>query len=97
MKAKGLPASTLTIQHLNEIFQLPLDRYAAEYSTGMKKKLGFMALLLQENDVFILDEPFNGVDLKGVYPDEKTHPATESKRKDGDNFITSHCLVKGNM
>ena len=56
MKAKGLPVSTLTIQHLNEIFQLPLDRYAAEYSTGMKKKLGFMALLLQENDVFILDE-----------------------------------------
>ena len=50
MKAKGLPVSTLTIQHLNEIFQLPLDRYAAEYSTGMKKKLGFMALLLQEND-----------------------------------------------
>ena len=34
---------------------------------------------------------------EGVYPDEKTHPATESKRKDGDNFITSHCLVKGNM
>ena len=26
-----------TIQHLNEIFQLPLDRYAAEYSTGMKR------------------------------------------------------------
>lgn len=65
MKAKGLPVNTPTIQHLNEIFQLPLDRYAAEYSTGMKKKLGFMALLLQDNDVFILDEPFNGVDLKG--------------------------------
>ena len=92
MKAKGLPVSTLTIQHLNEIFQLPLDRYAAEYSTGMKKKLGFMALLLQDNDVFV---QWGG--LEGVYPDEKTHPATESKRKDGDNFITSHCLVKGNM
>lgn len=61
MKAKGLPVNTPTIQHLNEIFQLPLDRYAAEYSTGMKKKLGFMALLLQDNDVFILDEPFNGI------------------------------------
>jgi ABC-2 type transport system ATP-binding protein len=31
----------------------------------MKKKLSFMALLLQENDVYILDEPFNGVDLRG--------------------------------
>ena len=35
--------------------------------------------------------------LEGMYPDEKTHPATESKRKDGDNFLTSHCLAKGNM
>ena len=97
MKAKDLPVNTPTIQHLNEIFQLPLDRYAAEYSTGMKKKLGFMALLLQDNDVFILDEPFNGVDLKGCILMKKTHPATESKRKDGDNFLTSHCLAKGNM
>ena len=27
-----------------------------------------MALLLKNNDVFILDEPFNGVDLKGCIP-----------------------------
>ena len=37
MKAKGLPVNTPTIQLLNETFQLPLDRYAAEYSTGMKR------------------------------------------------------------
>ena len=30
MKAKGLPVKTPTIQHLNEIFRLPLDRYAGE-------------------------------------------------------------------
>ena len=29
----------------------------------MKKKLALTAILLQENDVFILDEPFNGVDI----------------------------------
>jgi ABC-2 type transport system ATP-binding protein len=45
------------------IFDLPLNQYASTYSTGMKKKLALTAILLQENDVFILDEPFNGVDI----------------------------------
>tara|TARA_B110001450_G_scaffold222122_1_gene218520 strand:- start:513 stop:1193 length:681 start_codon:yes stop_codon:yes gene_type:complete len=46
------------------IFDLPLNQYAANYSTGMKKKLALTAILLQENDVFILDEPFNGDDIQ---------------------------------
>ncbi|MCF3109108.1 ATP-binding cassette domain-containing protein [Niabella sp. CC-SYL272] len=46
------------------IFDLPLHQYAATYSTGMKKKLALMAILMQENDYFILDEPFNGVDIQ---------------------------------
>lgn len=46
------------------IFDLPLDHYASTYSTGMKKKLALTAILLQENDYFILDEPFNGVDIQ---------------------------------
>jgi ABC-2 type transport system ATP-binding protein len=45
------------------IFDLPLDQYAATYSTGMKKKLALTAILLQPNDIFILDEPYNGVDI----------------------------------
>lgn len=46
------------------IFDLPLDQYAITYSTGMKKKLALTAILLQQNDYFILDEPFNGVDIQ---------------------------------
>jgi ABC-2 type transport system ATP-binding protein len=46
------------------IFDLPLNQYASTYSTGMKKKLALTAILLQENDYFILDEPFNGVDIE---------------------------------
>jgi ABC-2 type transport system ATP-binding protein len=45
------------------IFGLPLGQYASTYSTGMKKKLALTAILMQENDVYILDEPFNGVDI----------------------------------
>lgn len=46
------------------IFDLPLDKYASTYSTGMKKKLALTAILMQENDCLILDEPFNGVDIQ---------------------------------
>ena len=46
------------------IFDLPLNQYATTYSTGMKKKLALTAILLQRNEYFILDEPFNGVDIE---------------------------------
>ncbi|HMQ63206.1 MAG TPA: ABC transporter ATP-binding protein [Flavilitoribacter sp.] len=52
-----------TIEERN-IFDLPLNQYASTYSTGMKKKLALTAILLQENQYFILDEPFNGVDIQ---------------------------------
>lgn len=65
LKAKGVVIDKAEIEKMNELFELPLDRYAASFSTGMKKKLSFMTLLLQKNDLMILDEPFNGVDLKG--------------------------------
>lgn len=48
----------------NNIFNLPLNQYASTYSTGMKKKLALTAILLQGNDYFLLDEPFNGVDIQ---------------------------------
>ncbi|MCU0328065.1 MAG: ATP-binding cassette domain-containing protein [Chitinophagales bacterium] len=46
------------------IFDLPLNQYASTYSTGMKKKLAITAILLQGNDYFIFDEPFNGIDIQ---------------------------------
>jgi len=48
----------------SNIFDLPLNEYAENYSTGMKKKLALTGLLIQKNEVFILDEPFNGVDIQ---------------------------------
>jgi ABC-2 type transport system ATP-binding protein len=48
----------------NNVFDLPLNQYATTYSTGMKKKLALTAILLQRNQYFILDEPFNGVDIE---------------------------------
>ncbi len=48
----------------NDIFQLPLEEFVEDYSTGMKKKIAFMGLILLDRPVYILDEPFNGVDIQ---------------------------------
>lgn len=45
------------------VFDLPLNQYASSYSTGMKKKLALTAILIQQSDIYILDEPYNGVDI----------------------------------
>ncbi|MBP5982306.1 MAG: ATP-binding cassette domain-containing protein [Fluviicola sp.] len=59
-------ARNIKIDNIDErnIFELPLNQYASTYSTGMKKKLALTAILLQGNNYFILDEPFNGVDIQ---------------------------------
>ena len=48
----------------NQLLELPLDQYADEYSAGMRKKLALLALLVQNFEYLILDEPFNGLDLE---------------------------------
>ena len=59
-------ARKIKLKNLQEknIFKLPLKEYISQYSTGMKKKLAIMAVLFQQNDFIILDEPFNGIDLE---------------------------------
>ncbi|MBK0403846.1 ATP-binding cassette domain-containing protein [Adhaeribacter sp. BT258] len=47
-----------------DILQLPLDQLIETYSTGMKKKLALLAILQQNKPVYMLDEPFNGLDLE---------------------------------
>ena len=49
----------------SDLKPLPLNQYVSTYSTGMKKKLALMAILVQGNECFILDEPFNGIDING--------------------------------
>jgi ABC-2 type transport system ATP-binding protein len=59
--ARGVAVGNLDERN---IFDLPLNQYAGTYSTGMKKKLALTAILLQQNQYFILDEPYNGVDIQ---------------------------------
>jgi len=85
-------ARNIKIENINDknIFELPLDRFASQYSTGMKKKLAFTAILLQQNQVFILDEPFNGVDIQSNMIIEKI--ILELKKLGKTVLISSHIL-----
>ena len=60
-QARGLTEVEFDRQN---IFSLPLQQFATTYSTGMQKKLALLGILLQQNEFFLLDEPFNGVDIQ---------------------------------
>ncbi|MFD2717399.1 ATP-binding cassette domain-containing protein [Hymenobacter monticola] len=62
LQARGRPIADFA--GWNRLLELPLDQFADEYSAGMRKKLALLALLVQNFDYLILDEPFNGLDLE---------------------------------
>ncbi len=44
-----------------------LDKYAEEYSRGMKKKLGLLLALVHQPMLLVLDEPTNGLDVESTH------------------------------
>lgn len=79
-----------SIETWNAVFGLPLERYAQDYSTGMRKKLALIAAFLQDRPVLILDEPFNGVDLES---NEKILALLrQGITKNAATLISSHIL-----
>jgi ABC-2 type transport system ATP-binding protein len=82
--------SIIPFDKMNKIFDLPLDDLIENYSTGMKKKLAIMSMLLYDRPIYLLDEPFNGLDME-------TNKILETivkliKEKNKIVLITSHIL-----
>ena len=48
-----------------EEYQIPLDKFIKEYSTGMKAKLNLIIALTHQAEFLMLDEPTAGLDPKG--------------------------------
>lgn len=85
-----ISADTNNLEKWNEIFELPLTEYAHNYSTGMKKKLLLLGVLLLNKSIIILDEPFNGLDLKTC---EAIHYIIQRLKATGKTIIlSSHIL-----
>ncbi len=85
----------LAIQRANELlelFELSNERrkLIAEYSKGMRKRVAMAASLIHRPELFLMDEPFEGVDavgarlMKDILLDQVRHGATI--------FLTSHVL-----
>lgn len=51
----------------HSIFEVPENQLIREFSTGMKKKTYLNAVFQKEFLIYILDEPFNGLDLESNY------------------------------
>ena len=81
MKASGKVLDKTALEEINSHFRLPLNKYATRYSLGMKKRLAIMALMLQEPDIVILDEPFNGLDIVGTIILKKWFKDLKSRHK----------------
>jgi len=78
------------LEALQEYFKLPLDELIENYSTGMKKKLALLAVLKQGKPIFILDEPFNGLDLETNKILEIIILSLKQKQK--TVFVSSHII-----
>jgi ABC-2 type transport system ATP-binding protein len=75
---------------LAKVFDLPLDEFIDSYSTGMKKKLLIISQLKQDKKIFILDEPFNGLDMESNKTLQMIIELLNKKQK--TIFIASHII-----
>jgi ABC-2 type transport system ATP-binding protein len=75
---------------LAKVFDLSLDEFIDNYSTGMKKKLLIISQLKQDKKIFILDEPFNGLDMESNKTLQLIIELLNKKQK--TIFIASHII-----
>ena len=90
----GLPRqqSKERARELLELFQLSENerKLIGEYSKGMRKRIAMAAALIHRPKLFLMDEPFEGVDavgarlMKDILLEQVAHGATV--------FLTSHVL-----
>src|SRR5579863_9177318 len=86
------PLAKQRAEELLELFELADERtkLIAEYSKGMRKRVAMAASLIHRPELFLMDEPFEGVDavgarlMKDILLDQVRHGATI--------FLTSHVL-----
>jgi ABC-2 type transport system ATP-binding protein len=66
------------------------EEFAANYSTGMKKKLGLACALIHDPSVLILDEPTNGLDPRASREVQQRLRVSASQGK--TIFLSTHLL-----
>ena len=89
----GLPRPTAAerARGLLDLFELLDDRkIISEYSKGMRKRVAMAASLIHHPDLFLMDEPFEGVDAVGARLMKDI--LIDQVRRGATIFLTSHVL-----
>lgn len=71
------------------LFELPKDKLIKGFSTGMRKKVYLNAVFQRQYSVYLLDEPFNGLDLESNYT---LIQDLKEKAKESIVIISSHII-----
>ncbi len=85
-QARERGASLLRLFELDESSR----KLIAEYSKGMRKRLAMAAALIHRPDLFLMDEPFEGVDAVGARLMKEI--LLDLVRQGATIFLTSHVL-----
>src|SRR5690242_14279162 len=76
---------------LLDLLELPNDRkIIGEYSKGMRKRVAMAASLIHHPELFLMDEPFEGVDAVGARLMKDI--LLDQVRRGATVFLTSHVL-----
>ncbi len=86
------PVARERSRELLALFELDGDRskLIAEYSKGMRKRLAMGAALIHRPELFLMDEPFEGVDAVGAR--QMKDILLDQVRRGATVFLTSHVL-----
>jgi ABC-2 type transport system ATP-binding protein len=85
------PVARERARSLLDLFELAGNRkLIAEYSKGMRKRVAMAASLIHRPELFLMDEPFEGVDAVGARLMKEI--LLDQVRRGSTIFLTSHVL-----
>jgi len=86
------PVARERAEELLALFELDADprKLISDYSKGMRKRVAMAAALIHRPELFLLDEPFEGVDAVGARMMKEI--LLEQVRHGATVFLTSHVL-----
>jgi len=86
------PVARERAQELLSLFELDAEprKLIGDYSKGMRKRVAMAAALIHRPELFLLDEPFEGVDAVGARLMKEI--LQEQVRRGATMFLTSHVL-----
>jgi ABC-2 type transport system ATP-binding protein len=92
MYALPRPTARERARELMALFELEESgrKLIAEYSKGMRKRVAMAASLIHHPDLFLMDEPFEGVDAVGARLMKDI--LVDQVRRGATIFLTSHVL-----